>query len=309
MGLFTNWLESLSYEIEITERCLRKVSPFSKCSYCAEACPKAAITFDDGKIVIEEKTCDTCGRCVTVCPVQAVKGRAPERKVVQQTVIVDRLPLPTKNELLYLYHKGIHTIDTKLSDDNRKEQLLTVIAEANNVLESMNFDSYKIGSPVQEEAAGLPATYTRRDFFTKISADSKKTVLSTVTPANWRYNEGCFKLSTYFPGWAVFQIDLNKEACSLCEVCFRICPANVFTLEEGILKIDEQQCSGCQLCSEVCQKNAILIEERPHQHTLKTEQVFQKECNTCGSSFYAWNDENDCFVCNSRKKNSLLSFL
>lgn len=306
MGFFTNWLESLSYEIQIGKQCLRETSPFSTCDRCVQACPENAIDLTKKEAKIDEKTCTACGKCITVCPVQAIKGRSPSRKVVGKTLILDHAPLPTKNELLYFHQKGIQNLEVKMPE--KQVELLKVIDETNNLLKELGCELFSIGEKKEEVSEEKPV-YSRRDFFNKISYDSKKTVLSTVTPSNWRFNEENFKLSALFPDLSFFQISFNEEDCSLCEACFHVCPSAVFVIKEKRLTIDENRCSGCQLCRDVCQNKAIFIQEKPQQRKPKEYQLYKIDCTTCGSSFLSWKETNKCFVCNQKKHSSILSFL
>lgn len=43
------------------------------CGTCVNMCPVNAISFKDGKAVIDPKKCIQCGTCVGVCPVQAIE--------------------------------------------------------------------------------------------------------------------------------------------------------------------------------------------------------------------------------------------
>ncbi|MBQ7466643.1 MAG: 4Fe-4S binding protein [Clostridia bacterium] len=49
---------------KITDKCI-------KCGGCVAACPMEAISFKDGKVVIDPAKCISCGTCAAVCPVSA----------------------------------------------------------------------------------------------------------------------------------------------------------------------------------------------------------------------------------------------
>jgi Fe-S-cluster-containing hydrogenase component 2 len=44
------------------------------CGRCVQICPKQAISMDkDNKAHIDQKLCNKCGRCILECPVRATK--------------------------------------------------------------------------------------------------------------------------------------------------------------------------------------------------------------------------------------------
>ena len=51
---------------QITDKCI-------KCGGCVPCCPVEAISFKDGKVVIDPSKCISCGGCAAVCPVEAPK--------------------------------------------------------------------------------------------------------------------------------------------------------------------------------------------------------------------------------------------
>lgn len=44
------------------------------CGVCIKACRENALTFQDGKVVIDETKCNNCARCVKSCPTDAWEG-------------------------------------------------------------------------------------------------------------------------------------------------------------------------------------------------------------------------------------------
>ena len=300
MSLLTNWLESLSYDLDISDACLKKLSPLSSCTVCHDACPNGAIILDNGKVEIDQKACSSCGICITCCPTQAIKGQSPSREVVQEYLLFnDESPLPSVNELLYFYKKGIRSIHF-LSVTNDFEQ---IFISTNVLLADMGLEPFQMATKLLLKPEEEPKL-TRRDFFTKLSSDGRKTVLSSVTPVKWRFNEESFKPSSLFKDWAFYEVSLIEDKCTLCEACFNICPANVFAIDGNILKIDTQKCSGCKLCKDLCRSGAIEIDKKVHPRTETEKQVQLSACSTCHSKFYSWSATNTCPICSSRPKNN-----
>ena len=45
----------------------------NECGRCIQICPVDAIEFGpDGKAVIDQTKCNQCGRCITICPKDAI---------------------------------------------------------------------------------------------------------------------------------------------------------------------------------------------------------------------------------------------
>jgi Pyruvate/2-oxoacid:ferredoxin oxidoreductase delta subunit len=302
MSLLTNWLESLSYDIEISSVCLRSISPLSTCSVCKEACPTAAFKLEKGKIKINEKSCTSCGVCITVCPVQALKGQSPARKVAQKYLFIqEEAPLPTVGELLYFHQKGIRFIHHAVWNDLLNQRLNST----NEYLNAMGLEDIRRAEKIVLDQV-QESKLSRRDFFTKLAADSKKSVLSSVTPAKWRFNEENFRLSSLYQDWSFYKVQISDTDCTFCEACFNICPSGTFDLMEETLIINEQKCSGCNLCANICRTNAIVIEKKIHQNPPASIPIHQSVCSHCGDSFHSWNGTNLCTVCSSK---SQLNFL
>ena len=293
MSLLTNWLESLSYELEISEACSKKKSPLSTCTACMDECPQKALIFKEGNLKLDDKACSLCGVCITVCPQQAIKGQSPAREIIQDHLLLqDESPLPSFMELLYFHKKGVRYIQKESID----EELGRRIGKVNEILHVMNLDPILTTKtiPLKKDAQ---QKLSRRAFFAKLSMDSKKTVLSSVTPVNWRFNEGSFKFSSLYHEWSFHEVKINEENCTICEACFNICPSNVFTLENETLRIDEKNCSGCNLCVDICQQNGIKVAQVTHKVHEVVYQVHKNECTSCRSSFYSWAKTNECGIC------------
>lgn len=299
MSLLTNWLESLSYDLEISEACIRKISPLSSCAICLQACPIEAIDIDKNTITINEKTCSSCGICITVCPSHAIKGQSPSRNVVQDYLLIEETSaMPTVNELHYFYKKGIRFVYSHEASPSLEQ----VISKTNADLDAMGLDRVQMADKLALQPEEQPKL-TRRDFFTKLSSASKKTVLSSVTPAKWRFNEESFKLSSLYKDFSFHVIDLDEETCTLCEACITICPVKAFEIKDGSLIIQEQRCTGCQLCSDICRSNSLKIERNVHPSAVIQKPVHESTCTACKTQFHAWTDTTICPICSSRQQN------
>jgi ferredoxin len=302
MSLFTNWLESLSYDLEAADHCLRKTSPFSSCTTCIDICPEHAIKGGKGSLSIDHNQCDGCGRCITLCPVQALMGESPRRKTLKGMLLFDEGPLPTTTELYYFYKRGIRSIYVKNEEDG--------LMELQRVLEEVNFTLTQMGKePISLTSQFVMPTperkISRRDFFTNVSTNSKKLALSTAAPAKWRFNQAQFKVAGMFEGWSLYAVDIHSS-CTLCETCFKLCPSKVFTIKDGQLAINNENCSGCKLCVDVCLDKGIQVNQDVKEAKPIHINVEHNLCKSCNSSFTSWKREETCPIC---KKRANLNFL
>lgn len=302
MSLFTNWLESLSYDLEAADHCLRKRSPFSICTTCIDSCPEQAITGGKGTITIDHKRCNGCGNCIPPCPVQALMGESPRRETLNGTLIYKDGPMPTTNELFSLYKRGIRSVYVK-TEVATLRQLQRVIEDVNSPLIKMGNEPMTITSKLV--VSTQEKKVSRRDFFSNVTSSSKKLALSTAAPAKWRFNQEKFKVAGMFEGWTLYSVDFHSS-CTLCETCFKLCPSDVFTVREGQLEINSDKCSGCMLCVDICMDKGIKINQEVKEAHPEIMKVEHNTCKSCHSSFISWEKEETCPIC---KKRTNLNFL
>ena len=110
------------------------------------ACEKHAISITNGKPVIDASKCVQCGDCMAACPVQAVAGILPKRKIKQNHLIISDRHFPTTTELLILHKKGIRSIifeDESLIQEwkQRIEQVNQMLMELGESPFSISIDS------------------------------------------------------------------------------------------------------------------------------------------------------------------------
>lgn len=100
--------------------------------------------------------------------------------------------------------------------------------------------------------------------------------------------------TTELPAGAPFgQIQVDRDACTLCMACAAVCPVEAVTSGGGEPKLlfDESRCVQCGLCEQACPEDAITLEARlhlpafamPQTRVLNEEAPFH--CVSCGKAF------------------------
>lgn len=54
---------------------------------------------------------------------------------------------------------------------------------------------------------------------------------------------------------------LNTSTCIACGKCIKVCPMNIFGLEDNVLPMNEDNCIQCRLCADKCPTSSIFIKE------------------------------------------------
>lgn len=292
MGLLSNWLESLDYDYEILSSCTRHRSRQSTCEKCVTACNEHAISMQNGKPVFDSKLCSQCGKCMASCPVQAIAGIFPKRKIVNHHLVISKDSIPTSIELLILYKKGIQTIIAE--DEASLHSWKEVIEQTNSMLNQLEETPFSIS----KKHVNQEAYYSRREFFSLWKTEGKS-IAKEVTPAKWRFNHHTFNLLKYYDGDFQFvRMQLDLEKCTLCGVCQRFCDRKCFDLREIEFILNGENCSSCQLCTDICPEKAIKIEEKIVKKETILFPIYEKVCEVCNKEFKTVNEHGSkCIVC------------
>ena len=60
----------------------------------------------------------------------------------------------------------------------------------------------------------------------------------------------------------MYVIVIDETKCKVCGECVKICPVEIYKLEDGRIVIgNSDECSNCQSCISVCESSAITITE------------------------------------------------
>jgi ferredoxin len=291
MGLLSKWVESLDYEYEIRSSCTRHKSRHSVCTKCVDVCEQDAIMNVNGKPVLNDRKCVQCGDCMAACPVQAIAGILPERKIIKDQLILSDHHFPTEKELLIFAKKGITSIICE--DESFIHEWKPRIEQVNLMLEELGQSPLSISNTYVEEED----ICSRREFFSVWKKESKSW-MKQMTPAKWRFNQNALNLRLHYPGYQFTKLTIDVEKCTLCNVCQRVCDKKCFHIGDEQFSLSLQYCSLCQLCADICPEKAIVFEEK----IIKVEEtqlpVYEINCKVCHGSFKTLREQDEtCTAC------------
>ena len=98
---------------------------------------------------------------------------------------------------------------------------------------------------------------------------------------------------------------LDKETCTACQMCYRVCPSGALTSDVKNSKIDFDPflCIKCNICHDVCESDSITLSP-----SYNTKEFFEpsvvnlikfkvKRCNECNVIFSTNGNEDLCYRC------------
>jgi len=98
---------------------------------------------------------------------------------------------------------------------------------------------------------------------------------------------------------------MNEEACTACQMCYRVCPTGALTsdLKNSKIDFDPFLCIKCHICHDVCEPDAITLSSsynmkeffEPEAVNLISFRV--RRCDECGSVFSSNSDDKLCYRC------------
>lgn len=312
-GKILNIINYLDYRPKYEqEKCIKSISPKSRCSICKDVCSSNAITINQRSISIEEN-CNTCNKCVSYCPTNALvdtgkkfigaNGRlyllCEEFKIednVDNNFKINCLDYINTKILLNIYKRGYREIYTNLekcSDCNKNIDLLFELDKTNEILSKldkplMSIQNMEVKSLVlkAKEIEKLKSAneVDRRSFFKQLAKEFYSKTYEVTPPASreqfWdstshileKWNENKEKkLSLY-------NVEINYHKCIQCNACKKLCPQEVWKIDDTTLEERFDLCNGCKLCEDICPTKAIVLKE---DIILIDRQVNKKETSNC----------------------------
>jgi ferredoxin len=296
MSLLINWLESLSIDLKITERCSRNISPKSSCVLCVSHCYSQALSFDNNKVIVDLKKCNACGDCTVVCPVVAVEGTIPKRSIVNGMFAYSTDYCPTVKELLIYRKKGVKVIS--IPEKCQDERWVQVITEVNDLIIQLGMEPFALDHTEEQRVS-------RRELLLSVKKKGRD-LAKDLTPASWRMGADTWSLPVNFPEDQFYQVELDTETCTICQACFDLCPQKVFAIHDSQLMIDQQKCTNCTLCTDICPEKAIQVNEDIAKKITKQYTLVTRKCFRCASSFYSFHETEHCHVCANKPSDWLM---
>lgn len=303
MSMISNWLESLDYEYNILNTCVRHLSPKATCTKCMESCTEAAIYMNSGMPTIEKEKCTECGKCIVACPVEAIEGIFPKRvRSGNQLDLSEEKSTLSIEELLIYHAYGIDSI--LIHQDNYDENWENIINETNNILEKLEKSTITVEKIIEKKEKSV---LSRRELF-HFWHNEGKSMLQEVTPAKWRFNQSNMDVTKYYPTHQFFTIQIDVDSCTLCKTCEFVCPKNCFAITDESFVINSQRCYECKLCEDTCLESAISIRKIIKRNEEETYPIFNKNCSQCDRPYSTLRAEDTlCTVCIKRKTGYLSS--
>ncbi len=98
---------------------------------------------------------------------------------------------------------------------------------------------------------------------------------------------------------------MDKEACTACQMCYRVCPSGALSsdIKNSKIEFDPFLCIKCHICHDVCEPDAITLSPsynvkeffEPAVQSLAKFNV--KRCNECNVIFSTNSDDKLCYRC------------
>ncbi|MBT2656244.1 4Fe-4S binding protein [Bacillus sp. ISL-18] len=292
MSLLVNWLESMHVDTRITKSCSRKKHLRSTCRACMDACHIGALTITSTSIKVVTEKCNSCGECMIACPLSAIEGVLPSREYERNSLVYNESYIPKIKELLIYKQRGVNTIKADRTPLN--QIWLDVLSDANKILQQLNEGPIQITEIRKDE--GL----SRRAFLTSLQTEGKQ-LAKSLAPAAWMVEANEWKITRYYGDYQFYQVEINLDQCTLCQLCFSFCSQKVFSLEDHSLRVHNEKCVNCCDCMDICPEGAIEIKQEITKKQYKNYPLLIRECKNCGKPFSTFQQKADnCPICHDR---------
>jgi ferredoxin len=165
-------------------------------------------------------------------------------------------------------------------------------------LSSDEFISHSIDSSHTKDLRTKKITERRKVFFTALKRLDKPSTYHVVDGERITFTS---------------QKLMDETKCTVCEMCYRVCPTGALTSDMRNSKIDFDPflCVKCHLCHDVCESDAITVSTsynlkewyEPSVQNLITFSV--RRCHECGLTFSSVAGEKICRRCQMEEEEAL----
>lgn len=274
-------------QITISADCVRAKSKKASCRECVECCPRDALLItDSNEIAVDFGRCNKCGSCVAACPVEAIEGALPSRKTVDNVLYADFNSVPTVKELLLYYHADYRQI--AIPDD--ESPWLVAVARANQMLAQLDLAPFTIKFDpliIPEQVSKGRRSFLRLDL---IGHQLAKPPIDNMP------------LTQCAGEYQFFNVALDRDSCTLCSACLRLCPTAALKYEKQHFLIDNGRCVGCKLCQDTCPEHALQVTDSVKLKTISAYPFIAHCCCECKQNYLSVSENSTlCAACRVKK--------
>lgn len=306
------------------------MSPLSRCSACAAACPRDALTLGRGAPAVAS-SCDDCGVCGARCPTGAIDAldvplatasvacAFADHPADERVPCLAALSLPVVAAGLSR-SQGLHLIHARCEDCPRKRATAAVKA----LLQRTRLLAAALGLRANAVAVSTAAAKTLPAPSPRQGGLSRRGLIDLLRPAAaapaTKGRRAVLDLlgrrRATLPADAGLAFRFHApDGCDGCAVCIRLCPTSALKLVPGdggdkTLTFATDLCNGCGLCVDVCRPPGARLERVDSPPGLagatpiELAKLRRKACQRCHAEFFssAATGPEFCFVCVDRNE-------
>ncbi len=192
-------------------------------------------------------------------------------------------------EYLKVLNQKLMVVKEILSATNYNTDWLLLIEFDNEHLEQLLNELTRFVEDVQKNQ------WYNEDIVESLSHENRRYLLVQLIKSIFRNNKPTKDIIDYEGPCPFGEVIIDKQKCTLCEVCVNNCPMDALSLSKDDSTVSigfiYQKCVGCKLCTSLCPENAIMIKRYFSISRLLSDTpsmlVSQElmKCSRCGRPF------------------------